>query len=685
VVLAAAAAGLGAAELYRALHDGRAFATRTPGGSVLTSDTVYIARVYDDLFRDGYPLSGWRFAAAGHWFPDLTLYCAVRPLTGPGPAAFVGFAAGQFLLTCAAAWLLARAVVPADRRWLAGVVLPAAASVVLLYNAKHFAAEEVLVTPLRACLHGGAIPCVLAAAGLAYRLATGAGGRWTGAGLAGLLALGCASDRIVVVWFAVPMTAAVGLVWVLGLRSVEPPVRGRGAAAAAAAVAAGCAAGWAVYRLVVPPEVDVLGAYYPDSARLATATRNLGRGLGGGVAGGHFAYLVAAAAAVLAAAVLGRTVLRFVVRPVPPAPSGLDLLAAYYLAVIAAGIPAVVAAGLTDDRRPWPVPARYLAPVFMLPLFGAAAVLPLTAGGPRARAAVCLAAVIGPAVLLAVVRGRPVGHDHGVAHFYPPAARKLDELAGKYGLKYGLGGHWEAHYDTVLSRRGVVVHPVAPCDYTPWGFTPWPYALANRAWFLGTPDIPAPDYAFVVLGPDLADRRGRIEAAFGPPAEVAEVGGQTILVYPPPSRLADVARKDFTLRNLFPPTVPGEVLRYPARTLPPVVGQGEPDGSRPAVPGRTNEGVVLSGPHLRLAPGAYRVGLVYDAPADGAGAWQVSLVRHDDTGDEVQHRGPLPAGPAAAVDVTVPADGRRRNLVVTVTYAGRVPLTLRELTVEKVR
>src|SRR6476646_10125726 len=47
-----------------------------------TSDTLYPVHPFVDWFRDGYPLSGWMFAIAPYWFPDLFFVSLLYALTG---------------------------------------------------------------------------------------------------------------------------------------------------------------------------------------------------------------------------------------------------------------------------------------------------------------------------------------------------------------------------------------------------------------------------------------------------------------------------------------------------------------------------------------------------------------------------------------------------------------------------
>jgi hypothetical protein len=231
----------------------------------------------------------------------------------------------------------------------------------------------------------------------------------------------------------------------------------------------------------------------------------------------------------------------------------------------------------------------------------------------------------------------------------------------------------------------VRIDPVAGCGHTPWGFTPHPWELVNRHWYLGAdgPDEPNRAYTFLVVGPALQPVRAKIDAYLGRPVEEVAVNGKAVLVYGPGGRLADTPRWDFGFYSLCATGRVGETIRYPARSLQPDPGTGAADGSRSGTVGK--EAWLIGGPWVRLRPGAYRVALRYAAAADGAAVWAVHVQQPDEKTDDRVHHGPLPAGSEAAVEVPVPADGRPRFLHASVFYPGKVPFTVRELVVERVR
>jgi len=60
---------------------------------------------------------------------------------------------------------------------------------------------------------------------------------------------------------------------------------------------------------------------------------------------------------------------------------------------------------------------------------------------------------------------------------YPESVRILDELKEEYGLKYGLGGYWQAKYSTMFSRNDLRLYSVANRTFRPG------YHVTNENWY----------------------------------------------------------------------------------------------------------------------------------------------------------------------------------------------------------
>ncbi len=60
---------------------------------------------------------------------------------------------------------------------------------------------------------------------------------------------------------------------------------------------------------------------------------------------------------------------------------------------------------------------------------------------------------------------------------YPESVRILDELKEEHGLKYGLGGYWQAKYSTMFSRKDLRLYSVSDGSFKPG------YHVTNENWF----------------------------------------------------------------------------------------------------------------------------------------------------------------------------------------------------------
>ncbi len=62
-------------------------------------------------------------------------------------------------------------------------------------------------------------------------------------------------------------------------------------------------------------------------------------------------------------------------------------------------------------------------------------------------------------------------------NYYPEDVRILDELKAEHGLKYGLGGYWQAKYSTMFSRNQLRLYSVANGTFKPG------YHVTNENWY----------------------------------------------------------------------------------------------------------------------------------------------------------------------------------------------------------
>lgn len=123
---------------------------------------------------------------------------------------------------------------------------------------------------------------------------------------------------------------------------------------------------------------------------------------------------------------------------------------------------------------------------------------------------------------------------------YPEKAQFLDRITTQYNLRYGYSDYWNAKYLTLFSRNAIRVNQLAP--------TLMPYFwINNRHWYCKTrPEDKTtfPNYQFIIT-----DRLQRklIETRFGKPAHIERCTGMEIYIY---NRSEDWAFRNF-LRQFF--------------------------------------------------------------------------------------------------------------------------------------
>ena len=204
---------------------------------------------------------------------------------------------------------------------------------------------------------------------------------------------------------------------------------------------------------------------------------------------------------------------------------------------------AAIVAGV--DARDEQLARRFCLPFYVSPLFASAIVIgiwvPTARGRRRWVVAIerlaMVAVVAAPAYLL--VASPKQSHPLHARTSPFPLVRAMDERAREFGLKYGVGGYWEARRLTLLSSTGLHVYPVF-ADLSPFTI------LANRYWYCGHPASrhPHPEYSFVLLnGAIYGVARQTVVAKFGEPAEEFAAGQTDVLVYN--------RRSDWKFRELF--------------------------------------------------------------------------------------------------------------------------------------
>ena len=85
-------------------------------------------------------------------------------------------------------------------------------------------------------------------------------------------------------------------------------------------------------------------------------------------------------------------------------------------------------------------------------------------------------------ILLPIVLGTGIKNQaraglKGYLNHYPESVRILDQLKQEKGLKYGLGGYWQAKYSTMFSRNNLRLYSVANRTFRPG------YHVTNENWY----------------------------------------------------------------------------------------------------------------------------------------------------------------------------------------------------------
>jgi hypothetical protein len=95
---------------------------------------------------------------------------------------------------------------------------------------------------------------------------------------------------------------------------------------------------------------------------------------------------------------------------------------------------------------------------------------------------------------------------------YPAANACIDDIARRYGVRFGYGDYWYARRTTELSRAGLRVLPVSHAITA----NTW---IANKATFAAAASAPS----FLVVMPSLDE--GVVRGRFGPPSKVESCQG----------------------------------------------------------------------------------------------------------------------------------------------------------------
>jgi hypothetical protein len=452
------------------------------------ADHLYPSAVCEDV-RLGRSLHEWHFPGAPYVFPDMVLLLPCQLLPGGVSGEFLGYVFALFLSLLAAVAWLGREVGLTRRQ-----AFVAAASGVLLLVAVHLdRAYERRGTHIASPgSHVGIIPVGIALLALAVRLLRRGPGVLSVTAFLVLGALGAFSDKLLLVQFLAPLSAALGLlacVRVVGFK----PLAGMLLLVGGAAL---LSSGLRVLFVHFGFHLMRIEEGFLSPTKLSDLPVLLGQAWG--AAAGQplleaFMPLYLATGTVVVVAWLRRRGADIpVCLPHGPDRRGILVAALTLVLIPLCDLAVLFAAGLSQRNEIW----RYMLPCHLLPLLLAGWLLGLLPGRGARLGRVAMPAL---AVLLAAWRLADRGPELAAVQWeppYPPLAQVLDRLVRERGPMRGLAEFWIARPMQFLTRERVAV---APLDVHGQPF----FHASNPARFLADDphDASVPPYRFVVVRP----------------------------------------------------------------------------------------------------------------------------------------------------------------------------------------
>jgi len=476
----------------------------------LNADSLYMECLYRDVVQDPLPLKDWFMQPAPSLFPDLGLFIACRSLAGSLGPGYALYSAASFLLLLGSFYLLLLQM-PGIRRH-AGVRTLQGGLLLLVVLGLGPA-----LTPLfLPAYHASILPMGLGLLALDLRLRR-RGPLWGWTLLAGVgLALGCASDASLAVFFGLPI-ALFGLLQHFLSRKLKPgpwPYALLGATALA---------GMAFQSLVRSGVFPVYGVPHiyaiwdlPGQAgeQLLRTASDLAQVLKD--------YPLAALVC-LAWLALRRPWAGLRLRRLRKVLTAASLRAhAYVLLSLSMALCLLAPFGLCNGVDP-----RYVLPCFAFPSLLWALQPPRLSRKPWL-AWVLLLAGLGQA-LWAAHALPPIK-----SAFAPPPQDKLawiESVMARRGLHRGYCNYWDekpalVYSDGRVRMTGLLEWNEPSCLFM---LKAW---VSSKAWWVGKPGQPFPIYDFVLT--DSMDVE-RLKAGFGAPADIERWQGHELWIYNRPS------------------------------------------------------------------------------------------------------------------------------------------------------
>jgi hypothetical protein len=584
----------------------------------ISSDSLWPVNLVTDVFVDHYPLSGWAFSIAPCWFPDVFLVGIMYALARNVVVATIlgGFA--QFVLlimaicSCWRALSLPKALAAEVATIIAGVT-------VTLYVALHlpspYGGYHQFFLPQT---HVGNLVNFVLALLFFLRLLgrqTRNAHHVTGAAFLLVCFLGTMSNVLFATHFLVPATFAVALLLArrdLGLRDASYLL------AAWPAAGLGMEANRLLFT-VTDVSVQSSVGWKPFRAARDTFLHGATQAL----VAGDFQHILALAWLLGCGAALFWLLMRQNDRSKQPG----DALKISFFAVAAGASIMSAATIILGGSATLTAPGmygwsqHYMHPMFLLPLFtwpvfiGCLPATSRRAGSLRSVLLVPALASAAVAVISFIETPRPVVP---LDRYAPLLVRELDAYARLHGLRYGLGGYWQARLITMLSRTGLRVYQV-DTNLEPYHW------VSNIKWYTESFENRSiePLFNFVLLNDrQFQISKGDVTAVMGKPDGEAAIAAVPVLLYARNTQAARDARCQ--------PNVPisaaafSGALDLPGSCLDGSIGRAD-HGAWKTEPEDAAGSARL--PSLPLPRGLYSLQIDYDAsPAGDAGfaAVQVS-------------------------------------------------------------
>jgi hypothetical protein len=498
--------------------------------TLFSSDALFHANLYQDIFRDEYELRGWTTPPGTFFFPDMLLLFPCMFLFKELVPALLAYALLQFSLLILSQIYLFRVLLPGAESVLSVRILTPFAGATILLLAGMELDLGVFQTLLLSAHHAGALIVSVFCLAILIRLLQGKNKTLSLVLLFILCTLGMASDSLFAVQFPLPaaLTCVVFMNRETRTRMISISI---------------------LLLATISTGVHGLKYFMREARWFISLDYNIVPGVLAGIRKNttfiadcaHFFDLFAAS---LHPGLIGFWSIWFVVILSLSSWSLVDRWRkgegaggkepprhAFYLVfqvlLMFSNLGAALSVSVFADQAFAP---RYLLPVYVAPFFTGVYLLVYffrPANQDRLRRTV-LPFLIAPIIVAATfISSSPLAF----ADYRPRIAVCIDAHAESYKLKYGLSDYWNAKPITLFSRKALRVYPVAE------GYPHAKLRANNFLWYYGKEERPTPD--FIVL--DRLNRQVLLEK-LGSPAHILYCDESEIFVY---DRMQEPRVRDF--------------------------------------------------------------------------------------------------------------------------------------------